>query len=54
MVKYSLSAELDPHNSGVLLVDLTGRGAGAQGRSRDLGWVDQQNRESGEGECVIM
>ena len=51
MVKYNLEAHLDPHNTGVLVVNLAG-GHGAQ--SRDLGWVDKADRESADGECVIM
>jgi hypothetical protein len=51
MVKYNLEAHLDPHNTGVLVVNLVG-GQGA--RSRDLGWVDRADRESADGECVIM
>ncbi|RSH85876.1 uncharacterized protein EHS24_004060 [Apiotrichum porosum] len=49
MKKYNLSAELDPRNAGVLVVDLQGRGAG---RSRDAGGlVDQMG---GDKDCVIM
>lgn len=50
--RYNLSAHLDPHNTGVLLVDLTG---GQQnGRTRDAGGlVDDLDRQQ-EGECVIM
>merc|ERR1712093_251197 len=48
MVKYNLSAHLDSHNSGVLVVNLAGGG------SRDLGWVDQADREADDGQCVIM
>ncbi|KAK9900311.1 DUF1771-domain-containing protein [Cystobasidium minutum MCA 4210] len=50
MVKYNLAAHLDPHNTGVLIVSLSG----PRGGSRDLGWVDQADRESDEGQCVIM
>lgn len=32
MRKYNLQAHLDPHNSGVLVVDLTGKGGGSFGR----------------------
>lgn len=47
--RYNLSAELDPRNAGVLVVDLQGRGAG---RSRDAGGlVDQMG---GDKDCVIM
>lgn len=51
MVKYNLEAHLDPHNTGVLVVNLVG---GAVARSRDLEWVDRADRESADGECVIM
>jgi hypothetical protein len=40
---------VDPHNTGVLVVDLQGRGGG--NRSRDAGGlVDQMDKDN----CVIM
>ncbi|WWC72848.1 uncharacterized protein I206_106812 [Kwoniella pini CBS 10737] len=51
MAKYNLSAHVDPENTGVLIVDLQGRGGGQ--RSRDAGGlVDQLNKDD-EG-CKIM
>lgn len=50
MRKYNLSAEVDRHNTGVMVVDLTGRTGG--NRSRDAGGlVDQMG---GDKECSIM
>lgn len=49
--RYNLSAHLDPHNTGVLIVDLSGETGG--GRTRDAGClVDEMERK--EGECTIM
>ena len=48
--RYNLAAHVDPHNTGVLVVDLTGRGAG--GRSRDAGGIVDDL--GGEKDCVIM
>lgn len=49
--RYHLSAHIDPHNTGVLVVDLQGRDQG--GRSRDAGGLvdDMEKDDSG---CVIM
>ena len=54
MRKYNLSAHLDPHNTGVLLVDLTG-GADAGGgtRSRDAGGLMDDLEKQDEG-CRVM
>ena len=49
--RYNLSAHVDPHNTGVLIVDLKGR-EGA-GRSRDAGMVVDELGGKGQ-ECVIM
>ena len=50
--RYNLSAHIDPHNTGVLIVDLTGQTN--HGRSRDAGGlIGQMERDQGEG-CVIM
>jgi hypothetical protein len=50
--RYNLSAHIDPHNTGVLIVDLTGQTQ--NGRSRDAGGlIGQMERDQGEG-CVIM
>lgn len=50
MRKYNLSAEVDRHNAGVMVVDLTGRTGG--NRSRDAGGlVDQLG---GDKDCTIM
>lgn len=51
MVKYNLSAHVDPHNTGVLIVDLKGREG--QGRSRDAGTVVDELGGKGQ-DCVIM
>lgn len=49
--RYNLSAELDPHNTGVLVVDLQGRAVG--GRTRDAGGlVDKMGGDKED--CVIM
>ncbi|WWC90957.1 uncharacterized protein L201_005895 [Kwoniella dendrophila CBS 6074] len=51
MVKYNLTAHVDPSNTGVLIVDLQGRNGGQ--RSRDAGGlVDQLNRD--DDSCRIM
>jgi hypothetical protein len=49
--RYNLSAHIDPHNTGVLIVDLQGRDQG--GRARDAGGLvdDMEKDETG---CVIM
>ncbi|WWC63749.1 uncharacterized protein I303_106354 [Kwoniella dejecticola CBS 10117] len=51
MAKYNLSAHVDPDNSGVLIVDLQGRGGGQ--RSRDAGGLVDQLDKDDEG-CKIM
>ncbi|WVQ81194.1 hypothetical protein IAT38_003316 [Cryptococcus sp. DSM 104549] len=51
MKKYNLSANIDPHNTGVLVVDLQGRQSGP--RSRDAGGLMDQMGKEDEG-CVIM
>jgi hypothetical protein len=49
--RYNLSAEIDPHNTGVLVVDLQGRQQG--GRTRDAGGlVDRMGGDKDD--CVIM
>ena len=50
-VRYQLSAHLDPHNAGVLVVDLQGRDQG--GRSRDAGGLVDDLEKDDTG-CVIM
>jgi len=50
-VRYQLSAHLDPHNTGVLVVDLQGRDQG--GRSRDAGGLVDDLEKDDTG-CVIM
>jgi hypothetical protein len=40
MEKYQLSAHLDPHNAGVLIVDLTGQGG------RDVSWAHLSLRKT--------
>lgn len=64
MRKYNLQAHLDPHNSGVLVVDLTGKAGGAFGRdaggfTRGLaqqasGSEDQVSRRGAEERCREM
>jgi len=70
MVKYNLAAHLDPHNSGTLVVNLQGGGSRDVSDSPQhvdlhpssltrmmfpqLSWVDEADRKSGEGECIIM
>ncbi|KEI42445.1 uncharacterized protein L969DRAFT_152013 [Mixia osmundae IAM 14324] len=49
MQKYNLSAHLDPHNAGVLIVMLQGGGQG----SRDAGFVDHLSRQQ-DNDCVVM
>lgn len=49
--RYQLSAHLDPHNTGVLVVDLQGRDQG--GRSRDAGGLVDDLEKDDTG-CVIM
>ncbi|KAL7415353.1 hypothetical protein BDY24DRAFT_382620 [Mrakia frigida] len=49
MDKYNLDARLDPHNSGVLIVNLQGGGGGAS-RGRELG----NELEKKNGDCVVM
>jgi len=49
--RYNLSAHVDPHNTGVLIVDLKGREG--QGRSRDAGMVVDELGGKGQ-DCVIM
>ncbi|KAK6906350.1 hypothetical protein I203_100335 [Kwoniella mangroviensis CBS 8507] len=51
MVKYNLTAHVDPSNAGVLIVDLQGR-AGGQ-RSRDAGGLVDELDKDDEG-CKIM
>ncbi|BEJ18017.1 hypothetical protein CspHIS471_0702940 [Cutaneotrichosporon sp. HIS471] len=51
MRKYNLSAEIDPHNTGVLVVDLQGRQMG--GRTRDAGGLVDSMGGDKDG-CVIM
>ncbi|WOO86147.1 Smr domain-containing protein [Vanrija pseudolonga] len=53
MQKYNLAAEIDPRNTGVLVVYLQGGGGSGGGRTRDAGGlVDQIQR--GNQDCVIM
>ena len=50
---YNLSAHLDPHNAGVLVVDLQGRQV--NGRTRDAGGlVDEIGKRDGGDDCIIM
>ncbi|WRT69317.1 uncharacterized protein IL334_006301 [Kwoniella shivajii] len=51
MRKYNLTAHVDPSNTGVLIVDLQGRGGGQ--RSRDAGGLVDQLDKDDEG-CKIM
>lgn len=44
--RYNIAAELDPKNSGVLLVHLSGATAG-QGSYRDAGFASQLSRQAG-------
>lgn len=48
--RYNLSARVDPHNAGVLIVDLNGREE--HGRSRSVDAV--MDDISGKNDCVIM
>lgn len=51
--RYNLAAEIDPRNTGVLVVYLQGGGGSGGGRTRDAGGlVDQMQR--GNQDCVIM
>jgi len=50
--RYNLSAHLDPHNSGVLIVSLTGQDG--MGRSRDAGGLVDELGKQQEGGCVII
>jgi hypothetical protein len=59
MRKYTLQAHLDPHNAGVLVVDLTGKAGG--NFSRDVGGMTRglaqeasgdENQVSIEGDCT--
>jgi len=52
MNKYNLSAHVDPHNPGRLIVNL--RGGGQTSGSRDLGFVDQLDQQAPQGSCAIM
>lgn len=49
--RYNLSAEIDPHNTGVLVVDLQGRTMG--GRTRDAGGIVDRMGDK-DADCVIM
>lgn len=50
--RYNLSAHLDPHNTGVLIVDLDGNERGT--RTRDAGGlIDSMDKDEGT-DCVIM
>ncbi|KAK4685551.1 hypothetical protein P7C73_g4596, partial [Tremellales sp. Uapishka_1] len=51
MVRYNLTAHIDPSNTGVLLVNLKGQQGG--GRSRDAGGLVDKIGE-GNQDCVIM
>lgn len=51
MFRYNLSAEIDPHNAGVLVVDLQGRAIG--GRTRDAGGIVDRMGDK-DSDCVIM
>jgi len=52
MNKYNLSAHVDPHNPGRLIVNL--RGGGQTSGSRDMGFVDQLDQQAPQGSCAIM
>lgn len=49
--RQNLSAHIDPHNAGVLIVDLDGREG--NGRTRDAGGI-MDELDGGKGDCVIM
>jgi hypothetical protein len=52
LARYNLSAHLDPHNTGVLIVDLDGNERGT--RTRDAGGlIDSMDKNEGT-DCVIM
>ncbi|ORX39363.1 hypothetical protein BD324DRAFT_327602 [Kockovaella imperatae] len=53
MRKYNLSAHLDPHNSGVLIVDLQGRQMNGRGTRDAGGLVDEMSQKGGD-DCIIM
>lgn len=49
-IRYNLNAHLDPHNSGVLIVQLQASSGGGRSRGRELGnELEQKN-----GDCTIM
>ncbi|KAJ9101967.1 hypothetical protein QFC20_005116 [Naganishia adeliensis] len=52
MQKYNLSARIDPHNAGVLIVDLNGREEHGRTRSADAVMDDMSGKLGGD--CTIM
>lgn len=52
MKRYNLSAQLDPHNTGVLVVDLQGREI--HGRTRNAGAVADELANNLDKGCTIM
>lgn len=50
--RYNLDAHLDPHNSGVLVVQLRPQSGAGGGRSRGRALGDELEKK--DGECVIM
>ncbi|EIW67118.1 hypothetical protein TREMEDRAFT_34383, partial [Tremella mesenterica DSM 1558] len=55
MMKYNLSAHLDPDNPGVLIVHLTGSdGMNPNGNSREIGSFVDNLGEKGNDGCLIM